>query len=133
MSLRTLILLTGACLASGCATHGVAASRATLPRGSGAALTAAELQDAPMGSSLFDVIRRTRPHFLRMRRSASGAPPTVVLDGAPVASLAVLRELRIEEVLLVRLLEAPEATMRYGTMYGRGVLEVTTHRGRPPS
>lgn len=119
-----LIGVAVALLAGGCALRGPGAPPA--PPFSGRQLTAVDLDRAHGARDLLDAIARLRPQFLRGWRSSDRSPPAVYVNGVPAPGIEVLREIRLEEVQLVRLLEASEATLRYGSLAGGSILEVTT-------
>jgi hypothetical protein len=91
-------------------------------------LGAEEIERASAGT-LHDAIQLLRPHFLFTRGRASiRAPnpmqPVVIVNNVPHGSVESLRVIAPGDVLYVRLLRAPEATIRFGTGYISGVIEV---------
>ncbi len=83
---------------------------------------------------LADAIRQLRPRWMRVR----GAPSVefggdrrvpVVLDGGAPQDWAILDSLRPDQVGSVRYHSAADATMRWGTGFPNGLIEVTTMRG----
>ena len=83
---------------------------------------------------LSDAIRQLRPRWMRAR----GAPSiefggdrsvAVVLDGSGPQDWAILDSLRPDQVQSVRYHSAADATMRWGTGFPNGLIEVTSMRG----
>ena len=83
---------------------------------------------------LADAIRQLRPRWMRAR----GAPSiefggdrsvAVVLDGGAPQDWAMLDSLRPDQVQSVRYHSAADATMRWGTGFPNGLIEVTSMRG----
>ena len=83
---------------------------------------------------LADAIRQLRPRWMRVR----GAPSiefggdrsvAVVLDGGAPQDWGILDSLRPDQVQSVRYHNAADATMRWGTGYPNGLIEVTSMRG----
>lgn len=80
--------------------------------------------------TLLDAIRRLRPRWLQASRAMNfrGSPqefPRVVLDRIPQGGLEALRQLPVSDVQEVRFLSAADATVKYGTGYAAGAIEVT--------
>lgn len=90
---------------------------------SGRELTAGDLRQLAGARNLLDGIARLRPSFLMPRRGPD-AVPAVYVNGVRVAAVAALREVGVDEVSVVRFLDPSEATIRYGTGHGGGVVEV---------
>jgi hypothetical protein len=83
---------------------------------------------------LADAIRQLRPRWLRVRGAPSiefGGNRTVavVVDGGAPQDWAILDSLRPDQVQSVRYHNASDATMRWGTGFPNGLVEVTTMRG----
>ncbi len=83
---------------------------------------------------LADAIRQLRPRWM----SARGAPSVefggnrtipVVVDGGAPQDWGILDSLRPDQVQSVRFHSAADATMRWGTGFPNGVIEVSTMRG----
>jgi hypothetical protein len=92
-------------------------------------LGAAEL--APMHhTDLFEAIRALRPTFLRSR-TPSPEGVVLVLDGMRISDVRFLHGVRVTDVVEVRRLSGPEATVRYGTGHGAGAVIVRTRGGLP--
>jgi hypothetical protein len=68
-----------------------------------------------------------RPTLLR--GNLHDEPPIVIVDGTVTADgIAALQALRVEETLMIRRLNAMDATQRYGLHRTNAVLEVVTSR-----
>jgi hypothetical protein len=96
----------------------------------GNVISAAELNDA--GSvSVYDVIQRLRPLFLRERGpvsllNASSQSHTVVfVDQSEYGALESLRTIPASRVERVRFFPGQEAVTRFGSTYGSGVIQLT--------
>lgn len=112
--------LTGlaACASSGSGERG--------PRRDPNLITAEELSDFTTVSAL-DAIRRLRPRWLQGRGNLR---PQLVLDGARLGNLEDgLRSVQAASVRTMRYLNASDATMRFGTNYLGGAIEVITRGG----
>jgi hypothetical protein len=80
--------------------------------------------------TLLDAIRRLRPRWLQVSRAVStrGNPqefPRVVVDRVPRGELEALGQISVSDVREVRFLSASDATLKYGTGYPAGAIEVT--------
>jgi hypothetical protein len=86
------------------------------------------------GETLFDVLRRRAPLYLRSRPSPSAEltgradPIAVYIDGSFSGSLDVLQLIPAYEVFSVQRITAVEAATRYGPKHGGGALLVTLVR-----
>ena len=77
--------------------------------------------------SALDVIRRLRPRWLQSRGQTS---VQVIQDGARLGDPQnALRSIPVSDIAEMRFLSASDATMRYGTNYPGGAIEITS-RGR---
>ena len=127
--LALLLLALGACGGGG--------GGPAVPGRSPGLISAAELgaeSIAPL--SLYDAIERLRPTWMRRRAptglatAAATSPFPAVLIGAQVnQDIEVLRSLRASDVTQVRFINAGDATTRYGTGLGNGLIEVTVKTG----
>ena len=70
-----------------------------------------------------DVIRRLRPRWLRAR---GGGAPQLIMDGARLGSLEGLSSISVADVETLRFLSASDATMRFGTNFPNGAIEVVS-------
>lgn len=124
--LFTLLLLTA------CATGG--SGNEEEARGSRNRIVRAELQEIPVTTAL-EAVRQLRPNWLRQRGEASlsafGAGGIrVVIDSAPQGELETLETIRTDQIEEMRFLNQSEASVRYGTNFAYGAIEVITRRGR---
>ena len=123
----TLFFLTVAGVAAGlaaCATAGGSTDGG--PRRDPNVITAEELVDFSTTSAL-DAIRRLRPRWLQGRGNLR---PTVVVDGARMTNLEdALQSIQAASVRTMRYMSASDATMRFGTNFLGGAIEVTTRGG----
>jgi hypothetical protein len=108
-----------ALLAAACASGG--GSGDSGPRRDRNLITGEELTQTGELTTLFDAIRRLRPTWLRGRGNLSAK---VFIDGVELGGTGVLRDYRVDEVRECRFVPAADATMRFGTGYGGGVIQV---------
>jgi len=121
------MLLLAVALASGCATArpGERVNRDVI--------TQEQIQKAPAASSAYDVVRLLRPEFLYRRGVQSvresvdpSAGILVYVDGARAGGVDELKSIPADQVQEIRWINARDATTRYGTDHGYGVIAVTT-------
>ena len=131
--MRRLTLLT--VLSSGliaCATN-AAPSTAVRPSNR-QVISAAELAQVS-DRTAYDAIVRLRGEFLHSRAMKLEAPgmaqPLVYLDNMQYGPIASLRDIPLAAVQEIRLVRAIDATTRYGTGHGGGIIEVFTKQGLP--
>lgn len=101
-------------------------------RSSGSVLTRDEISSAN-GATAFEVLQELRPHFLRGRGPASGmnptaAYPTVYVNDFRAGGLDALRSIRVAEIEEIRFISGSDATTRWGTGHGAGVIQVRAVR-----
>ncbi len=97
-------------------------------------ITSELLREAdPEGLSVYQIIQRNRPRWLREARGDTSfgnveslAFARVVLDGAPFGGIDELRSLLADEVDSIEYLSASDATTRFGTGYSGGAILVRT-------
>lgn len=77
--------------------------------------------------SLYDAIRRFHPTWLRGRGTTASV--MVHYNGARLGGAGELRRFRVSDVQYVEHMEGPQATQRFGTGYGAGVLLVYGRAG----
>lgn len=121
--LRSLNLF--ACLAV------VVAACASAPRSGAPAasnlITRAEL-DAAGTASVYDAVVRLRPSFLRDRgptsvvNAAARRVAMVFVDGSEYGEIASLERFTSSRVEEIRYYSGPEATTKFGSSYGAGVI-----------
>lgn len=92
------------------------------PRRNANLITAEELAEYTT-FTVHDVIRRLRPRWLVSR---GGGSPTVVMDGARMGGVQSLQSISVSDVDSLRFLSAADATMRFGTNFPDGAIEVTS-------
>lgn len=129
MRLFPLSTLIVALLLSACATGSDPGSRSGTSGRTSNLIPREELES--MGNlSAFEAIRILRPRWLQPRGNISlESPPllpTVIVDRARFGELEALRSITAQDVESIRFIPARDATTRYGTGYGGGVIEVTT-------
>jgi len=95
-------------------------------RGNSTLIVRAQLAELP-GESVYRAIELLRRRWLTPRRGAGYA--RVVIDGSYRTDLGQLRAMGADGVEELRYLSASEATIKYGTGYTGGAIEVKT-RGR---
>jgi hypothetical protein len=83
-----------------------------------------ELRDHGQSRNLYDAVRAIRPSFVYYL----GTRPTVIVDGIGRGTIETLNDISVDAVEAVRLLSAPEATMRFGPTHNGAVLLVITRR-----
>ncbi len=104
--------------AAACASGGSSGSR-----GNPNVIAAAELEEFSTLNAL-DAIRRLRPQWLRRRGQSA---PQIIQDGARLgASTEALRSMSVSDIQSLRYLSASDATMRYGTNFPGGAIEITS-------
>lgn len=126
-SIRTLMLFLAIGLAgalSACATGGGSSDG---PRRSANRITLDELADYSTLNAL-DAIRRLRPRWLQARGATAGGAnePVAILDGARLGSPDALASVAVSDISEMQYLSAADATMRYGTNFPGGAIEVRT-------
>lgn len=131
--LTVLVLLVTACASAGSAGTS----------GTSDVITSEELRSVEGVSTAYDAIQRLRPRFLRGRtgtfgtraaadplsRSSSagdGSQVVVYLDGVRLGGVSELRRINADAVQEIRYLNGRDATTKYGTNVGAGVIEVDT-------
>jgi len=122
--LRYLAILS--CLAIACQSAGPNAGG----RGVRSILMADEIQTLAGIQTAFEAVQRLRPEFLRYRGETSLQSPgagrlQVYLNGTPIGGVDALHQIPVGEVRAIRFLNGRDATTRYGTNHGGGVIEVT--------
>lgn len=104
-----------------CASGGSAAA----PRSDANWLTREELRPYPVYNAL-NAIRRLRPRWLQARGVSAAMDPIPFLDGARLDNLEALRRVLIDDVETIEYVTPSDATMRYGTGFPGGAIEVTS-------
>lgn len=122
LGLTALLAVVAAC-------GGTQATNRPVPVGSHFVITEAELQ-AAQDRTLFELIQRIRPTFLRSRQvqtttTTNPEPVHVYVDGQRTEGLDVLRRFSPQLVHEVRFYEPQEANVRFGTGHHGGLIAVT--------
>ena len=91
-------------------------------------ITEQEIRGANAATA-YDVVVRLRGHWLRRRGTISVRDPSagevvVFLNEVRAGGPEALRGIRADEVREIRYLSGQDATIRYGTGYGGGVIQV---------
>jgi hypothetical protein len=127
---RSLALLL---VAVGCATGAPADGSSSTPLSSNrAVITESEIPTTGTETA-FDLIRRIRPEYLRLKPSqtyngnSSGvaAPPTVILNGQRFGNPDDLKTISASTLSTVRYYSIEEGKRKFGMQYGGGVIEIT--------
>lgn len=98
-------------------------------------ITESELTSVP-SSSLYDLIEKVRPNFVRSHGQTSLNAPNssnfaaVFVDGQPYGDIGQLRSLVAAQVQEVRYYDAISAQSKFGLISGSGVIDVTIKRGK---
>jgi len=108
-------------LAAACASGG--GSGESGPRRNRNLITSEELTQVGEVGTAFDAIQRLRPNWLRGRGTSSAK---VFVDGVQMGGTGVLRNYRVGVIRECRFIPPADASMRFGTGYGGGVIEVFT-------
>ena len=99
-------------------------------RGRGA-ITAEELTNTG-ASDCLEAVRVLRPQWLRSRAAPTprdpNPEPRVIVDGTPRGTLGELTLISTTDVESIRFLSASDATIRFGTGYAGGAIEVRLKR-----
>ncbi|NNM32400.1 MAG: hypothetical protein HKO53_05015 [Gemmatimonadetes bacterium] len=94
------------------------------PRSDANWLTREELSQYPVVDVL-NAIRRLRPRWLQARGVSAAMDPVPFLDGARLDDLDALRRILVDDVESIEYVNPSDATMRYGTGFPGGAIEVT--------
>ncbi len=133
-SLLLALAISACASSSGASSDGGGQTAAPPARGGSNMIIRAELEARP-GQNAYEIIQDLHRTWLREdRRGASfglGGPryALVVVDGTPRGELDELRQMSANEIEYIRFLSGPDATIKYGTGYPGGAIEVTS-RGR---
>jgi len=127
-----LLYIVGLAAVVGCASTGQTGG---LPAADRNVITDAEMTSVP-SASLYDLIEKLRPHFVRSHGQTSlNATPSasfaaVFVDGHPYGDITQLRSLVAAQVQEVRYYDAITAQQKFGLTGGNGVIDVTIKRGK---
>jgi len=117
-----------AMLACGGGSGGPPSTASRPVRGPADLITEAEI-NAGVYQNALELIQNLRPNMARPRgTSATAAPVPVVpyMDGVRLQDLSALATIPASRVKEIRYINATDATTRYGTGHGSGVILVTT-------
>ena len=118
---RMMLFLLALGLSGGLSACATGAGGSSGPSRSANRITQEELADFTTLSAL-DAIRRLRPRWLQVR----GGTPVAMLDGARLGGPDALRSVAVSDVASMQFLSASDATLRYGTNFPAGAIEVRT-------
>ena len=95
-----------------------------------AVITRAEIEKNDNAMSVFHLIERLRPNFLRVRGPTNWGgvvqTPMVRLNDQELGDAGTLRQIAVSSVLEIRYYSISEATAKFGGIRGRPVIAVTT-------
>ena len=129
-----LLYILGLAAVAGCASAGQTGGGAA-PVADRNVITESEILSVP-SASLYDLVEKLRPHFVRSHGPTSlNAPPSasfaaVFVDGHPYGDISQLRSLVAAQVQEVHYYDAITAQQRFGLTGGNGVIDVTIKRGK---
>ena len=116
---------------STCVSSGGAASGAAGTSGSSTLIVRAQLEELA-NQSAYDAVETLNRRWILPRRgvglATAPAYARVVVDGVVRGELVELDRLNTANIETMRYLSAPDATIRYGTGFPGGAIEVTTRR-----
>src|SRR5689334_7970243 len=138
MSIRSLLIISAAILATGCASSSAGSPGATQQsssapsraRGSRDVITQEELANLDVQTAL-DAVRRLRPNFLQTHGGQSSSlmlgPQDVVVyvDNTRMGGPSARAQIPINDVKEIQYLHGTDATQRFGTGHGSGAIIVT--------
>jgi hypothetical protein len=95
-------------------------------------LTGDQLRETNVGN-VYDALRRLRPQWLRARGTASivspeSTEPVVYVSGIRRGELRTLQNVNVDQVQSVEFIDGRDATTRFGTGHGGGVITVDVDR-----
>jgi len=86
----------------------------------------------------YEIVRQLRPRWLRgrgpqtftddVRNTTIPGYPRVKVDDLPPMNLEDLRDIRVVEIAEIRYINPRDATLRYGTGFSGGIIQVITKR-----
>jgi hypothetical protein len=87
--------------------------------------------DAVHSTDAYELLQRLRPQFLRSRgsvsmRNSSSSYPIVYLNNVRHGDLTSLRNIQVTDIDEIRFISGADATTRWGTGHGSGVILVST-------
>jgi hypothetical protein len=95
-------------------------------------LTGDQLRETNVGN-VYDALRRLRPQWLRTRGASSivspeATEPVVYVSGIRRGEPRTLQNVNVDQVRSVQFIDARDATTRFGTGHGGGVIMVDVDR-----
>ena len=123
-SLRPAVIAILIALVAACA-----APQASSGSGGGSNVITAEMIERYGGNDTFEIVRSIRPRWLRSRGQDSLRSPSVVqvyLDNIRLGGPESLRGVQATSIREIRWHSATQATQRWGTGHGAGVIQVVT-------
>lgn len=106
------------------------ASSGSPSRGSPDVVTRAEIETVNSADA-YELLQRLRPQFLRSRgsvsmRNSSSSYPIVYLNNVRHGDVMSLRNILVTDINEIRFIGGADATTRWGTGHGSGVILVRT-------
>ena len=124
-----LALVVSACVSSSTPEGFAAAARA---RGGNSRLIVRAQLDELYGYSAYEAVETLNRRWLQPQRGSSLASgqsyARVMIDGSVRRNINDLARMSTDNIETMRYLSAPDATIKYGTGYPGGVIEVTLRR-----
>lgn len=108
-------------LAAACASGGSTGEQQA--RGDRNLISNQELTQTSQAETVYDAIRRLRPTWLRGR---GGASVRVFVNGVDMGGAELLRDYQVGQIRECRFVPPSDATTRFGTGFGGGVIDVIT-------
>ena len=100
-------------------------------------ITLEEIEQATVHDA-YEIVRQYRPRWLRgrgpqtftadVRNTTTPGYPKVKVDNLPPMDLESLRDIRVVEIAEIRYMNPRDATLRYGTGFSGGIIQVITKR-----
>jgi hypothetical protein len=100
-------------------------------------ITFEEIQESNVNDA-YELVRQYRPRWLRgrgpqsfttdVRNTTTPGYPKVKVDELPPMDLESLRDIRIVEIAEIRYINPRDATLRYGTGFSGGIIQVITKK-----
>jgi hypothetical protein len=134
--LVTLLFVAAACSSGGGSSPAAAPGAPRAARGGPNLITDAEIAQGAAGvQNALEIVERLRPSMLRARPSSTfgqGTAPAegvlVYVDEVKLGDVNNLRNVPSSQIREIRFISATDATQRWGTGHGSGVIQVITKR-----
>lgn len=129
MGVVATVITVAGCGGGGAGTGGQPTTASRPIRGPADVISEAEI-NAGVYQNALDIVTNLRPNMMRPRGSTSQGPVPVVLymDNVRLGELSGLSTIPANRVREIRYIGANDATTRWGTGHGSGVILVTTKR-----